>query len=273
MKTAIIAIRSTIFHFAFYIATGIACVLCLPGLLLPKKHAMWIVKLFVYGVYFLERTIVGLDYEVRGKENLPREGSFIVAAKHQSPYETMKLNVIFADPAIVLKQELLRIPLWGWFLAKVEPIGIDRKQGSSAMSQIIQGAIRIRGQARPIVIFPQGTRVHPWQTPADKPYKIGVARMHEQTGLPIVPLALNSGMFWPRGGWLIPPGKVVFEFLPPLAQGLGVYEIMKSLEQQLESHSNALAAEAVERYGVTMPQRPALAAQPATNTQPPSDPA
>src|SRR5690606_29409676 len=138
-------------------------------------QAMWIVKLFVHMVYFLERHILGLDYEVRGAENLPRTGSFIVAAKHQSAYETMKLNIIFNDPAIVLKRELLRIPLWGWFLAKVEPIGIDRKQGSSAMAQIIEGTIRIREQARPIVIFPQGTRVSPSQTAADRPYRIGVA--------------------------------------------------------------------------------------------------
>src|SRR5688572_23632018 len=161
MKTLFLALRSTLFHLAFYVATGLACVLCLPGLLLPKKHAMWIVKLFVYNVYFLERFILGLDYEVRGAENLPRGGSFIVAAKHQSPYETMKLNILFDDPAIVLKRELLRIPLWGWFLAKVEPIGIDRRQGSSAMAQIIEGARRITSQQRPIVIFPQGTRVHP----------------------------------------------------------------------------------------------------------------
>lgn len=274
LARAFLAVRSTLFHLSFYVATGIACVLCLPGLLLPKRLAMGIVKIFVYMVYGLERAILGLDYEVRGLEHLPRGGSFIVAAKHQSAYETMKLNIIFNDPAIVLKRELLRIPLWGWFLAKIEPIGIDRKQGSSAMAQIIKGALRIREQGRPIVIFPQGTRVHPRQTARDRPYRIGVARMHEQTGLPVVPMALNTGLYWPKGGWLIPRGKVVFEFLPPLPEGMGVYEIVRTLEQQLETRSAALMEEAAREYGIDLPARlPAPAPGPETEESLPQRPA
>ena len=240
-------IRSTLFNILFYGTTAIACVLCLPGLLLPKKQAMWIVKFFVYSVYFFEKYILGLDYEVRGIENLPRQDSYIVAAKHQSPYETLKLNILFNDPAIVLKRELLMIPLWGWFLAKVDPIAINRSKARQSLNQITEGALRVKSQGRPIVIFPQGTRVLPEQTAREKPYKIGVARAAVATSLPIIPMALNSGIFWPRKSWIKKPGKVIFEFLPPVPSGLGIYEIMKDLEIRLEEHSNRLAAEALRQ--------------------------
>lgn len=242
-----IFLRSTLFNILFYGTTAIACVLCLPGLLLPKKQAMWIVKFFVHTVYFLEKHVIGLDYEVRGAENLPTGGSFIVAAKHQSPYETMKLNILFDDPAIVLKKELLMIPLWGWFLAKIDPIAINRSKFRQSLNQITEGTLHVKGQGRPIVIFPQGTRVLLDQTTKDKPYKIGVARAAEAAGLPVIPLALNSGVFWPRKSWVKKPGKVIFEFLPPVPDGLGVYEIMKDLEKRIEEHSRRLAAEALEK--------------------------
>ena len=238
-------VRSTLFNILFYGTTAISCVLCLPGLLLPKKQAMWIVKFFVYSVYFFEKYILNLSYEVRGIENLPQQGSYIVAAKHQSPYETLKLNILFDDPAIVLKRELLMIPLWGWFLAKVDPIAIDRSKARQSLNQITEGALRIKSQGRPIVIFPQGTRVLPEQTPKDKPYKIGVARAAVATGLPIIPMALNSGIFWPRKSWIKKSGRVIFEFLPAVPPDLGIYEIMKDLEVRLEQHSNRLAAEAL----------------------------
>ena len=169
-------IRSTIFNIVFYGFTAISCVLCLPFLFLPKKDAMWAVRLFVHSTMFFERRILGLDYEVRGLQNLPK-GSCIVAAKHESAYETTKLNILFDDPAIILKRELLRIPLWGQFLAKVEPIAIDRSQGKESMEQIIIGAKRVQAQGRPIVIFPQGTRVSPSKKVSERPYKIGAARM------------------------------------------------------------------------------------------------
>lgn len=235
-------IRSILFDILFYSLNILACLLCIPGLLLSNEKALsWIVRPYVRSIYVLEKYVMGLDFELRGLEHIPRKGAYIIAAKHQSAYETFKLHLLFDNPAIVLKRELLRIPIWGKFLAKVDPIAIDRSKGKDAMAQILEGAKHVQSQHRPLVIFPQGTRVHINQTPQDKPYKIGVARIAEATGMKIVPLALNSGYFWPKKKFLKKSGKIVFEFLPPIdPKEYGVYEIIKTLETQLEEHSNNL---------------------------------
>ncbi len=235
-------IRSLLFTPLFYALNIIACIICIPGLLLPPQKALeLIVRNYVRAIYFLEKHVMGLDFEIRGMEHIPRKGAFIIAAKHQSAYETFKLHLLFDDPAIVLKRELLRVPIWGKFLSKVNPIAIDRAKGKDAITQIIEGAELVKKQNRPLIIFPQGTRVLVEQTAKDKPYKIGVARIAEATGMTIVPLALNTGYFWPRKGFMKRSGKVVFEFLPPInPEEYGVYEIIKMLESQIEEHSNAL---------------------------------
>lgn len=251
-----IFLRSTLFHIFFFLVTGIACILFLPGLLIPRRHAMHIVRIFVQSVYLLERIFLRLDYEVRGLENVPESGSFIVAAKHQSSYETFKLHILFVDPSVILKKELLRIPLWGQFLAKSDPIAIDRSSKDSAQ-QIVTGAKRMQQQGRPIIIFPQGTRVYCWQTPEDKPYKSGAARMQDATGLTIVPLALNTGIFSPRNSWLKWPGKVVFEFLPPIPAGQNISDVTKQIEILLETESQKLEFEALAANPrLPRPERP-----------------
>lgn len=201
------------------------------------------IRAYVGSIHLLEKYVLGLDYEVRGLENLPPHGSYIVAAKHESPYETFKLHLLFDDPAIVLKKELLSIPLWGRFLARCRPIAIDRSRGRQAARQIIEGAKRVEKENRPIVIFPQGTRVYVWQTTKEKPYKPGIVRMYRETAMPVVPLALNSGLFWPRRSWLKRPGKVIFEFLPPIPPGEDPDALLPLLESRLETACKALEAE------------------------------
>ncbi len=252
-----IFLRSTIFNFAFYGLTAVACVLCLPGLFLPREKALYIVYFFVHSVHILEKYILGLDFEVRGRENLPTEGAFIVAAKHQSPYETLKLHVLFKDPAIVLKKELLDIPLWGRFLAKTEPIAIDRSQKKEAMAQITDRVWQIKLEKRPIVIFPQGTRVHTWESAEDKPYRSGFARVYSETGIPIVPLALNTGMFWPRRSWIKQGGRAVFEFLPRIEPGFDSRTVAEQVERTIEDATQKLHREALTRFPqLHEPRRP-----------------
>ncbi len=238
-------LRSTLFNLLFFSFSAIASIVLCPMLVFARRETvMKVVHWYLRQVEWIERHVMGITYEVRGREHLPSSGSFIVAAKHQSPYETFKLHFLFDDPAIVLKKELLSIPIWGSFLSKIDPIAIDRSAGREAMTQIIEGAKRIKEQGRAIVIFPQGTRVNPGQTPKEKPYKSGVARIQEATDLVIVPMALNSGYFWPRSGWLKKPGTVIFEFLAPIEPGGSTTKVIQDLETALESASNSLIVEA-----------------------------
>ncbi|MAE51420.1 MAG: hypothetical protein CMH27_06395 [Micavibrio sp.] len=240
--------RSTVFNLAFYVITLIACLICLPTLIMPRSAFMAVVHGWVWCVHLLERLIMNLHFEIRGLEHLPKDGtSYIVAAKHQSPYETFKLHTLFGDPAIILKQELLKIPLWGAYLKKSDVIAIDRTSPDLAISSIQDGARRMKQQGRPIIIFPQGTRVRLDETVQNKPYKVGVARLQEATDLPIIPMALNTGYFWPRSGWLRRPGRVVFEFLPPIAPGMERSALLAKIEHATEEKSAALLNEAIQQ--------------------------
>lgn len=236
--------RSILFNICFYGLTALLCIACLPALVLPRRFFMGVVSTFVHLTAFLERAVLGLRYELRGAENIPQNGSYIIAAKHQSAYETTKLHILFKDPAVILKKELLSIPLWGWFLRKSDVIAIDRSSRESAVASINAGAERMKEQGRPIVIFPQGTRVGVDVGADVKPYKVGVARIQEATGLDILPVAMNAGVFWPRNGFFKSGGCVVFEFLPVIKPGMERNALMSKLENEIEDRSNALADEA-----------------------------
>ena len=239
-------IRSTIFNLCFYLLTGICCIILLPTLIFPRKYYMAVVYGFVHSTAFLEKYILDLTYEIRGKEYLPNSGSYIVAAKHQSAYETFKLHILFNDPAIVLKKELLKIPLWGRYLAKSDVIAIDRSTPKAAIKSLQEGAKRVMDQGRSIVIFPQGTRVAPNISAKEKPYKIGIIRIQEATNLPIIPMALNTGIFYPKHKWCKKPGTVIFEFLPPIlpSKEKKAGDILKKLETDTEEKTTQIMEEA-----------------------------
>jgi len=243
-------LRSTLFNLAFYLTTTLCCVLALPMVVLSHDAFVHhVVERWERIVYCIERIVLGLDYEVRGKEHLPQDGPYLIAAKHQSPYETLKLHLLFKKPAIVLKQELLRIPMFGAYLQKADLIAIDRSTPDKAIASIQEGAVKAAKEGRAIVIFPQGTRVDPGVPASQKRYRVGIVRIQEATGLPIIPMALNCGMFWPRKGWLKHPGTAVFEFLPPIAPGGDRSETLQKLENVLEDASNSLRAEELQRRG------------------------
>jgi 1-acyl-sn-glycerol-3-phosphate acyltransferase len=181
---------------------------------------------------------------VRGRENLPTHGAYIIASKHQSEYETLKAHLLFNDPAIILKKELLRIPFFGAYLSKAGVLAIDRSTPERALRSIQTGALIVREQGRPLLIFPQGTRVSPDQSAKDKPYKPGIVRVQDVTQLPIVPMALNSGVFWPKNSWLKSSGTVIFDIMPPIQPGHNRANLMSTLQDLIETRSDALAAEA-----------------------------
>ncbi len=230
--------RSLAFSIVFPVWTALCCVLLGLATLLPRRQVLVPAVLWVRSVAWIERHVLGLDYRVIGLENLPRGQACIVAAKHQSTYETMKLHLLMDDPAIVLKKELLRIPIWGRFLKTTGMIPIDRGAGRQAVVTMVAAAERAKAENRPIVIFPQGTRVAPGTA---KSYKPGVGVLYNELGLPILPLALNSGLFWPKSG---PKrgGVVTFSFLPPIPPGLEPVAAVRLLEERLEAETDRLVS-------------------------------
>lgn len=243
-----IIIRSLLFNIAFYGFTTLACILLIPTLLLPRPAILRVTRLYVNIVALIEKYILGLTYEIRGLEHRPNHGTYIVAAKHQSAYETLKLFHLLGDPTIVLKKELLSIPIFGIFLKKLDVIAINRKNKEESITAIIEGAKRMGKQNRPIVIFPQGTRTAVSATVKEKPYKGGIVKMYANANIKIVPLALNTGLFWARNSFIKKPGKVIFEFLSPIEPGLPDKKVMKALEDRLEEKSILLMQEAKRNF-------------------------
>jgi len=231
-------LRSIAFSIAFPLWTGICCIALAFGPFLPRKGAVAMAVLWVRSVAWVERHVLGLDYQVIGRENLPAHGAFIVAAKHQSTFETMKLHLILNDPAIVLKKELLRIPIWGRYLKQTGMIPIDRGAGRRAVGDMLTASEKAKAEGRPIVIFPQGTRI---PVGVKRSYKSGVVALYQELGLPILPLALNSGLFWPKSG-MKHGGTVTFSFLPPIEPGLEPESALSLLEQRLETETDRLVA-------------------------------
>ena len=243
----LIIIRSFFFNLLFFGWSIFISLAMVPFVFFGKKVTMFIMFLYLKVVYFLEKYVAGIDYEVRGRQYLPDEGPYLIAAKHQSAYETLKLHYLFHDPAIILKRELIQIPIWGRFLANLDIIAINRRNKEESMSSLIDGARRMKDQKRPIVIFPQGTRVKVEVSAKEKPYKGGIIKMYNATELPIIPMALNSGLFWARNSFIKRPGTVVFEFLPPIEPGLPEKKVMKALEERIEETTIRLMDEAKEK--------------------------
>ncbi len=232
--------KSILFNIASMIFTAFCCAVLTFAFVLPRRAAFRFVQvLYFMGNSWVERIFLGLDYRVTGRENLP-EGSYILAVKHYSTYETLKMPVIFGDIAIILKKELTWIPFWGWYTIKTGMIPVDRGGRNKAVESLIAGGRRVIAQGRPILIFPQGTRVAVTDTVADKPYKIGGAKIAEALNLPVVPVATNSGAFWPKQSFFKKSGVVDFKILPAIPAGLSAPELLKQLESVLEPESDAL---------------------------------
>lgn len=237
-------LRQIFFNIAFYGYTVLTCILYTPLLWLPRPYFLKLLQFYFETVHQIEKVVLGLDFVVRGAENIPKEGPFLVGAKHHSAYETMKLHLLFKDPAIIMKKELMQIPLWGWHAQKARMIGIDRSSREVALTSLVDGAKRIQSEGRPLVIFPQGTRVAIDESVSKRPYKGGIARMYEATNQVVLPLAMNSGLYWKRNAFFKKPGTVIFEIFPPIPAGLSPNDMMRQLQDTVENGSARLVAEA-----------------------------
>lgn len=178
------------------------------------------------------RVICHIDYEVRGREHIPDQAS-IIFCKHQSTWETMALQAIFPPQVWVMKRELLRIPFFGWALAMLEPIAIDRSAGRQAVTQLVEQGKQRLAHGRWVVVFPEGTRVAPGSRGR---YKIGGAVLAEQSGALVVPVAHNAGVYWPRHSFIKHPGTIQLVIGPPIdTQGKRAADILQQAEEWIES--------------------------------------
>ena len=222
-------IRSFIFNSVFYVGTAILVVLMGPLLLLPPFLARYLARFWGWLAH-KQLYIVGIHQREHGDKHLDKQ--VIYAVKHQSAWETIILSWLLHAPAFVLKVELLRLPIIGLFFIKTGCIPVDRADGMRALQKMRGAALELAAHGRSMLIFPQGTRVMPGAT---KSYEIGVFALYESTGLPVVPVALNSGFVWPRNSWLKYPGAVDIHFLEPIQPGLTRQQFMAKLEQRIEN--------------------------------------
>jgi 1-acyl-sn-glycerol-3-phosphate acyltransferase len=233
-------LRAAAFNLAALCWTVGIGTLGLPLLLLPRRRAMAFGRFWSRGMVLLLRHIVGCDYQVRGLDRLPR-GGVIVAMKHQSAWDAVILPIVLGDPATVVKRELLRLPIYGWYMARAGAIAIDRRAGAAALRRMVAAARSAAAAGRPIVIFPQGTRVAPRTR---LPYQPGVAALYQALALPLVPAAVNSGLFWGRRRFLKRPGHIILEFLDPIPPGWPRRRLLTELESRIEAATTALEDEA-----------------------------
>ncbi len=235
-----IAFRSLIFNICFYVYLITAMIMVWPVFFLPRRWGWHAVRSWSFVSLWLLRHIVGLKIEVRGSDNIP-EGGFLVASKHQSTWETFALISMFDDPTFILKRELGWIPFFGWYAVKFKMLPIDRGRGSAVLPALTDRTSKAISERRQVVIFPEGTRRAAGAEPA---YKYGVTHLYANAKCSCLPVALNSGLYWPRRKSIRYPGTVIVEILPPIEPGLNAETFRRELRDRIESASNRLLSEA-----------------------------
>jgi len=239
----VILVRSLLFNALFYLNTALWLTIALPTFFLPYRGIIAVAKTWGRCNLVLLRLVAGIDYEIRGREKMPR-GPIIAAAKHQSAWETFALLWLFDDPTFIIKRELQWIPIFGWLTIKGRMVPVDRGAGSKAMSMMTERARIELARGRQLVIFPEGTRR---AAGAEPRYKYGVAQLYAAEGVPCVPIALNSGLFWPRRSILRYPGTILVEVLDPIPPGLDKDVFFARLQDDIETATARLLAEAKTR--------------------------
>lgn len=236
-------LRSAIFNALFYGNMIILMIVGLPTIVMGRRAIFALARTWARSSLWLLEVVCGTRAEFRGLENIP-SGGFIIAPKHQSIWETFALCLFFPDFSFILKRELTWLPIFGWYLKGAEQIAINRATGGSALNEASQRAQEILSQGRQVFIFPEGTR-RPVGAPAQ--YKFGVAIIYARTNASCLPIALNSGLFWPRRSFLRRPGTIVVEFLEPIPPGLERSEFFETLQERMETATERLIAESLER--------------------------
>jgi 1-acyl-sn-glycerol-3-phosphate acyltransferase len=235
----LVILRSAAFNVLFYLNLLLHFVIAIPTLVMPRIAIVKLATFWGRTNNWLLRLVCNIKVEYRGLEKIP-PGPLLVASKHQSSWDTFALLWLFSDPAFILKRELQWIPFFGWYAMKAGMIPVDRGRGGQALSDMTERARAELGRGRQIVIFPEGTRRAPGAEPS---YKFGVAHLYGETGVACLPIALNSGLFWPRRSFLRYPGTIVAEVLDPIPPGLSKADFAARLQQDIEVATAQLIAE------------------------------
>ncbi len=233
-------LRATIYNLGFWVWSFVLSLSCLPAFWFGRPAVIFVSVLWTRVTLAWLRLTVGLSHEFRGRENLP-DGPSILALKHQSAWDTLIVNQLVYGPAIVFKQELSRVPLLGPYFEAAGMIPIDRKGGAAALRTMLATAQAAVAEGRTIAIFPEGTR---GPVGGKLPYQAGVGALYAKLGVPLVPVALNSGLYWGRNAFLKRPGRIVVEILPPIPPGLDRREAIALLEERIETATARLIAAA-----------------------------
>lgn len=238
-------LRSMLFHVSFYVLTVVMVVAYLPLLLAPQRVMMAGGILWSRAVLGLLAGITGLGHRVRGREHIP-DGPVIFASKHQSAWDTFAFPALLGSPSLAIKKELFLIPFYGWYARHAGMIGIDRGGGARALKSLVRGARAAIAQGRSVIIFPEGTRVAPGQ---HRRYQPGIAALYKHLERPVVPVVVNSGLFWGRRSFIKHPGTITMEFLAPIAPGLARGDFMAELERRIETASARIESEVAGQCG------------------------
>jgi len=235
----VIIIRSVVFNVLFYLVLAAYLMVAMPTLLLPRWGIIRLAQHWGRVNLHLLRIVCGITVEWRGLEKIPA-GACLVAAKHQSVWETFALLTLFRDPTYILKRELLWLPLFGWAAWRARMIPVDRGGGKPALAAMAAHVRDALAAGKQIIIFPEGTRR---PAGAEPKYKYGIAHLYGEGIAACVPIALNSGLFWPRRQFLRYPGTITVEILDPIAPGLPIDEFFERLQRDLEAATARLIAQ------------------------------
>ena len=238
-------LRSVLFNTLACAWTVFLALVYMPLYFAPRRVLHAAVRWWIHTLFFLQRGLLRLDFEFRGREHLPA-GGYIIASAHQSAWDTIAFYALLEDPSFVLKKELYRVPLFGAYAHKCGMIAIDRSGGVGAVRQMLRAVGERLAERRPVIIFPGGTRSRPDEVVA---LKSGINALYRHCGVPVVPVSLNSGVYWGRRSFVKKPGTIVAEFGPPILPGLSADAFDERLSRVIHDGNRRLVAEARKALG------------------------
>ena len=232
-------IRNALFSIFFFVGIIIISIIFLPALLLPRKITLLGGKLMGHWAGFCLRVFLSVKISIKGKENIITDQKFFIAASHQSMFETFYLQTVFNSPVFILKKELLQIPIFGWYLQKIGSISIDRNKVSKDNISFFKNILKtVNNSDRPLIIFPQGTRVLPDERP---PFKKGATRIYQEMNIACQPVAINSGYVWPKKGKKNSHKIITVSILTAINAGMEKEIFLKNLENRIYNELNLLS--------------------------------